>query len=249
MYGCLAFFVSMPFRNKTNPETSSKPASKAPKNCRNRDTNVKILENKSNANNSWENLPKSIWKKAQMLQRTSKLRDKEPQTLGDTCRKARGNWVTSRLRFFCQRKWMKHCCLQGSLRVWSWCCSSCLRSWRARDWGDKCREQLGNPPKNLCCSKSHLPQRPPEDEHARLRQEFYISLLWLKASQLTLLKKRPKWTVASSELLCLSLTSKLCWSNLLLMENCGNYVSSVWSLPFSSRIMQENWSKKLYQRS
>lgn len=52
----------MPFRNKTNPETSSKPASKAPKNCRKRDTNVKILENKSNANNSWENLPKSIWK-------------------------------------------------------------------------------------------------------------------------------------------------------------------------------------------
>ena len=142
---------------------------------------------------------------------------------------------------------MKHCCLQGSLRVWSWSCSSCLRdlrSWRARDWGDKCREQLGNPPKNLFCSESHLPQRPPEDEHARLRQEFYISLLWLKASQLTLLKKRPKWTVASSELLCLSLTSKLCWSDLLLMENC---VSSVWSLPFSSRIMQKKWGKKLSQ--
>ena len=99
-----------------------------------------------------ETFQRAFGRTRHMFQKTSKLRDKEPQTLEDTCRKARGNWVTSRLRFFCQRKWMnmKHCCLQGSLRVWSWSCSSCLRdlrSWRARDWGDKGREQLGEPSK------------------------------------------------------------------------------------------------------
>ena len=93
---------------------------------------------------------RAFGRKPQMLQRTSKLRDKEPQTLGDTCRQARGNWVTSRLRFFCQRKWMKmkHCCLQGSLRVWSWSCSSCLRD--LRSWRTKLKTSCSTPQRKTC---------------------------------------------------------------------------------------------------
>ena len=153
---------------------------------------------------------------------------------------------------------MKHCCLQGSLRVWSWSCSSCLRdlrSWRARDWENKCREQLGEPSKEPFLKQQQLPQRPPEDEHVSLRQDLYI--LWLKASKLTLLKKHPKWTVAkfgmSFQTYIPSPTFNLAPMFVIDIQTSlkrppldgkmWNICISVWSLPFSSQIMQHFGAK------
>ena len=239
MYGCIAFFVSMPFRNKSNPETSWKTSTKGAREVQKLRDQCENIGRQIKCKQQLGKPSKEHLEERATCSRKLQNCETKPQTLEDTCRKARGNWVTSRLRFFCQRKWMKHCCLQGSLRVWSWSCSSCLRdlrSWRARDWGDKCREQLGEPSKEPILQQKLFATKTPRRWTRQIAPRTLHIFTMAEGSQLTLLKKRPKWTVASSEPLCLSSTSKLCCSDFLLMENCG---SSVWSLPFFFRIMQK----------